>query len=53
MHPNPTNHLKSASEILTFHIRSLSKDRLVKKIGTITDQELTLIKQGLDDILRY
>ncbi len=53
LHPNHTNHLESASEILTFHIRSLSKDHLVKKIGTITDQELTQIKQGLDDILRY
>jgi len=51
--PNEKNGLMSTSEILTFHVRSLSKDRLVKKIGKISSQELALVKKGLDDILRY
>lgn len=51
--PNAMNKLSTASEILTFHIRSLSKERLVRKIGTITTDELKQIKNGFDDIWRY
>lgn len=50
---NKENGLAKKSEILTFHIRSISKARLVKMIGKITIDELAQIKQGLDDILRY
>jgi len=51
--PNTENGLKMPSEIMIFHIRSISKERLVKKIGEITDEELNELKEGLDDILRY
>jgi len=51
--PNETNGLLEKSEIMIFHIRSVSKDRLIKKIGNITEKELVELKQGLDDILRY
>jgi len=51
--PDKTNGLRSTSEILVFHIRSISKDRLVEKIGEITPEELEKLKAGLDDILRY
>ncbi|MCY1720905.1 type II toxin-antitoxin system PemK/MazF family toxin [Prolixibacteraceae bacterium Z1-6] len=53
LEPNTSNQLTKKSEILTFHIRSISKERLVKKIGRITDQQLEELKQGLGDILRY
>lgn len=53
LQPDKENNLKKISEILIFHIRSISKERLVRKIGNITSEELNLIKQGLDDILRY
>ncbi len=53
LEPNELNKLTQPSEILTFHIRSVSKERLVRKIGTISADELAIIKQGLDDILRY
>ncbi|MGB0176313.1 MAG: type II toxin-antitoxin system PemK/MazF family toxin [Owenweeksia sp.] len=53
LEPNHNNGLQQASEILTFHIRSVSKGRLKKKIGTITPQQLTDLKIGLEDILRY
>ncbi|MFV0266373.1 MAG: type II toxin-antitoxin system PemK/MazF family toxin [Draconibacterium sp.] len=36
-----------------FHIRSISKERLVKKLGEISVQQLTELKEGLNDILRY
>ncbi len=51
--PNERNRLKAQSEVLTFHIRSVSKSRLKKKIGSIEPHELQVIKSGLDDILRY
>ncbi len=53
LEPDQTNGLSAKSEILTFHIRSISKERLVKKLGKISEQQLTELKQGLDDILRY
>lgn len=51
--PNTKNGLKQASEVLIFHVRSISKERLIKKLGNIEMQELETIKQGLNDILRY
>ncbi len=53
LQPTDLNKLTQASEILIFHIRSVSKERLVRKIGDITAEELGTLKQGLDDILRY
>ena len=53
LEPSEQNGLQSRSEVMTFQIRSISKDRLVKKIGSISKEELARIKQGLDDILRY
>jgi mRNA interferase MazF len=51
--PNKENGLKAPSEIMIFYLRSISKERLVKKIGEITEEELNELKEGLDDILRY
>ena len=53
LQPNETNKLTETSEIMVFHIRSLSKDRLIRKIGTISSSEYKILKQGLDDIMRY
>jgi len=53
LQPNKKNKLTQSSEILTFHIRSVSKDRLLRKVGEISNQELNSVKQGLNDILRY
>ena len=53
LNPDGQNNLKAQSEILTFHVRSIAKDRLIRKIGIVTKSELEMIKQGLDDILRY
>lgn len=51
--PTKKNGLSKTSEILTFHVRSISKGRLEKKIGNITNKELTQLKHGLEEILRY
>lgn len=53
LNPNNENNLEQTSEVLTFHVRSVSKVRLKKLIGVISTEELKTIKQGLDDILRY
>ncbi len=51
--PDQNNNLTQKSEILTAHIRSISKERLLRKIGTISSEELSQIKEGLNDMLRY
>jgi mRNA interferase MazF len=53
LQPTGSNGLKCESEILIFHIRSISKDRLVKKIGHITTEELQLAQKTLDEILKF
>jgi mRNA interferase MazF len=51
--PSETNGLERESELLVFHIRSVSKDRLVKKTGSIDQSELDLAIKTLNDILKY
>ncbi len=53
LNPDKENGLKSESEVLVFHIRSVSKDRLVKRMGSITKTELALAIKTLNDILKY
>jgi len=53
LNPTGTNGLAAKSEVLTMHIRSVAKDRLVAKIGRINDFELEALKTGLSDIMRY
>lgn len=50
---NKMNNLKHDSEIITFQIRTITKERLTRKIGKITDEELQKIIDGLNDILKY
>jgi mRNA-degrading endonuclease toxin of MazEF toxin-antitoxin module len=51
--PNNVNNLVSVSQAIPFQIRTISKIRLTKKIGSITDQELQSIKQGLEIFLKH
>jgi len=53
LQPTKQNGLDQISEVLVFHIRSISKNRLVKKIGIISDAELGQLKLGLNEMLRY
>ena len=53
LNPDKDNGLKNESEVLVFHIRSVSKDRLVKKMGTMTKTQLELAIKTLNDILKY
>jgi mRNA interferase MazF len=51
LEPNPQNQLKSISEALVFHVRSVSKDRLLEKIGEVQPEIVNEIKTTLSDIL--
>jgi mRNA interferase MazF len=50
---NKSNSLKADSELLVFQIRSISKSRLTKKIGTIDDKQLNYAIDGLHLFLKY
>ncbi len=41
------NGLKTDSEVLTFQVRTISQDRLVKHLGKITPKQLRGIYEGL------
>ena len=51
--PNETNGLQEISELMVFHIRSISKDRLIKRVGKVDKKELNLAISTLNDLLRY
>ena len=53
LHPKKENGLKSTSELLIFHIRSVSRDRLVERAGSIEKAELAQAIKTLNDILTY
>lgn len=48
--PSSMNGLKLESELMVFHIRSISKDRLIEKIGDISKEELRTALATLNDI---
>jgi mRNA interferase MazF len=50
---NKSNGLSCDSEIITFQVRSLSKDRLLKKIGTITIVQMQFVLKGLNEVLNF
>ena len=51
--PDKSNNLETDSEIITFQIRVISKERLSKKIGEITDEQLHSLKKKLLEVLTY
>ena len=51
--PTKVNGLKIESEMLVFHVRSVSKDRLTRKMGSIEPFQLELSIKTLNDILKY
>lgn len=53
LQPTAENGLAAASEILTFHVRSVDKQRLKRRVGHIAPEELRLVIAGLNDILKY
>lgn len=50
---NKTNGLSHDSEILTFQVRTLAHDRLLKHFGKISEEEFHKLVEGLNEILKY
>lgn len=53
LEPNMDNKLKQTSEVMTYHISSISKERLVEPLGEVPSQVIQEIKKALNDILTY
>ena len=51
--PTSANGLQNESEMLVFHLRSVSKDRLVRKLGNMEVDQLDGAVKTLNDILKY
>lgn len=49
--PSTENGLMKESEVLTVHIRSISKNRLIKKRGFVTNSQIALIHERINDVL--
>lgn len=47
------NKLAEDSEIITFQIRTIAKERMIKKIGEITDAQLKEIFYSLNEVFYY
>lgn len=50
---NKINKLKENSEIITFQIRTIAKERIIKKIGEITNEQLKEIFYSLNEVFYY
>lgn len=50
---NKTNKLSDDSEIITFQIRTIAKERMIKKIGEITNEQLKEIFYSLNEVFYY
>jgi mRNA interferase MazF len=51
--PDSENGLAAPSELLVFHFRSLSRERLVEKIGSVRPALITKAIKTLNDLLRF
>ena len=48
-----TNELEQDSEIITFQVRTIARERLITKTGKITREQLEVVIKELNEILRY
>jgi mRNA interferase MazF len=51
--PKAENGLKATSEVLAIHLRSMAKERLIEKIGQVTEEELLSMHKTIGDLMRY
>jgi mRNA interferase MazF len=51
--PGKRTGLKQKSEMLVFHVRSVSRERLVQRVGEIPPEDLVSVIKTLNDLLTY
>ncbi len=47
------NRLSEDSEVITFQIRSISGERLIRRLGEISRPQLERLKKGLMEVMTY
>ena len=50
--PDPTNNLTSTSVALVFQLRAIDKKRLKSKIGCLNADDMKILLQNLENILK-
>jgi mRNA interferase MazF len=50
---NRVNGLDADSEVITFQIRTVSRERFLTRLGEITEEELKLIRERLMEVLTF
>lgn len=50
--PDSTNNLTSTSVALVFQLRAIDKKRLKNKIGSLNTDDMQILKQNLENILK-
>ncbi|MCG9879127.1 MAG: type II toxin-antitoxin system PemK/MazF family toxin [Bacteroidia bacterium] len=53
LEPNPQNGLTEKSEVMAIHIRSISKERFIEKIGSVSKTQVNQMKQTINELLNY
>jgi mRNA interferase MazF len=53
LNSSKSNGLQVESEVLTFHVRSISKNRLIKKLGSVLTSEMESIVTNLNNVLKF
>lgn len=53
LEPSNQNGLRKSSQVLVFHVKSISHKRFVKKIGFIDDEVLNTITININKLMRY
>lgn len=51
--PDKINGLAEISEVMTIHIRSISKQRIKSKIGEVGQSDMNTIVESLQKIIKY
>lgn len=50
---NKTNGLEKTSEVLTWQVRAISKNRLVDKVGEIAENDVLKVHHTLNQLLKF
>lgn len=51
--PDSNNNLNSTSVVLVFQLRAIDKKRLKNKLGSLSSNDMQILKQNLENILRF
>lgn len=53
LEPNKRNGLPKSSEMLIFHVRSIAKERLMRKLGQVEPEVIQQVVKTVNDLLKF